>query len=43
MLVILSGIVILVKLVQSLNARSPMLVILFPTATFVKLVQFSNA
>ncbi len=43
MLVTLSGIVTLVRLVQSENAESPMLVTLLPMVTLVRLVQQSNA
>ena len=43
MLITLSGIVTSVKLVQLLNASSPILVTLFGIVTSVKLVQSSNA
>ena len=43
MLVTLSGIVTLVKPLQSLNADSPMLVTLFGIVTLVKPLQSSNA
>ena len=43
MLVTLSGIVILVKLLQPSNAQSPILVTLLGIVTLVKLVQPSNA
>ena len=43
MLVMLFGIVTLFKLVQPLNAYSPILVTPFPIVAFVKFVQSLNA
>ena len=43
MLVTLLGIVMLVRLMQPLNALSPMLVTLFGIVTLVRLLQPSNA